>query len=126
MKPRWRLGVECRPFRHASAAAPWSVAVLPVQYKSCPRYQSRYLLSIPVSASAAPRGNLDSAKVHQIRTGGLTDSHHGRLFGVSVATVREARIGKTWADHPTPPDMALRTGGGRDSRREAKKRDGSS
>jgi hypothetical protein len=76
----------------------------------CPKAQ--YLLSIPVSASAAPRGNLDSAKVHQVRTGRLTDSHHSRLFGVSIATVRDARIGKTWTDHPTPPDMAPRTGGG--------------
>jgi hypothetical protein len=28
------------------------------------------------------------------------------LTGVSVATVRDARIGKAWADHPTSPDMA--------------------
>jgi hypothetical protein len=99
--------------------------VIAIKLVAAPRYQSRYLLSIPVSASAAPRGNLDSAKVHQIRTSGLTDSHHCRLFRVSVATVRDARIGKTWTDHPTPPDMAPRNGGVRNCGREAKRRDGS-
>ena len=55
----------------------------------------------------------------------VRDLDRSRTVRVSVATVRDARIGKTWTDHPTPPDMAPRTGGGRICGREAKRRDGS-
>jgi DNA-binding transcriptional regulator YiaG len=69
---------------------------------------------------AAPRGNLDSAKVHQIRTGRLTDSHHSRLFGVSVATVRDAAIGRRFV-----PTFGDRSAGARDSARRRRRRCGS-
>jgi hypothetical protein len=32
-----------------------------------------------------------------------------REYRVSVATVRDARVGKTWTDHATPPDSAPRS-----------------
>jgi hypothetical protein len=91
----------------------WSTRHLLNGSKSRPRYQPRYLVSIPVSSSDAPRGSLDSAKVHHIRTAGVTDSHLARLYGVTVAAVRDARVGDTWADHPTPPDTAPRSSWGR-------------
>ena len=78
-----------------------------------PRYQPRYVLSIPVSSPVAPRGRLDSAKVHHIRTAALTDSHLARLYGVTIAAIRDARVGDTWPDHPTPPDKTSRTSWGR-------------
>lgn len=92
---------------------------------ACPRYQPIYwTVEIPVSSSE--RGSLDVDKVHHVRTSGLTDSHHARQLGVSVATIRDARVGKTWREHPTPPDTAPREGGGRKAGALARKRAGGS
>lgn len=90
-----------------------------------PRYQPIYW-TVEIPVSSCERGSLDSDKVHNVRTSGLTDSHLARQNGVSVATIRDARVGNTWRDHPTPPDTAPREGGGRKAGAQAlKRRDGS-
>jgi hypothetical protein len=43
-----------------------------------------------------------------IRTSGISDAVLARRWRVSVATIRNARIGLTWRDHPVPPDKAPR------------------
>ena len=68
---------------------------------------------MPVSSSDTPRGRLDSAKVHHIRTAAVIDSHLARLYRVTAAAIRDARVGDTWPDHPTPPDKSRRSSWGR-------------
>jgi hypothetical protein len=82
--------------------------VVAIKLVAAPRYQPRYVLSIPISSSDAPRGRRDAAKVHLIRTASVTDSHFARLYGVTAATIHDARVGDTWPAHPTPPDTAPR------------------
>lgn len=60
-----------------------------------------------------PQTKLTPTAVHTIRVSGLTDAHHARIYKVPVRTVRNARTGATWADHPTPPDTDPRDGAGR-------------
>jgi hypothetical protein len=48
--------------------------VVAIKLVAPPRYQPRYVVSIPVSSSEAARGRLDIAKVHHIRTAAVTDS----------------------------------------------------
>lgn len=57
--------------------------------------------------------NLTPDRVHLIRVSGLTDAYWARTFGVRRQTVRLARIGETFADHPTPPDLRPRLSPGR-------------
>lgn len=47
-------------------------------------------------------------RIHVARTSGLTDTHLGRTWRVSVGTVRDARVGLTHRNHPTLPDTAPR------------------
>lgn len=47
---------------------------------------------------------LTAAEVHLIRTNGKTDSENARRLKRTVGTIRDARVGNTWRDHPTPPD----------------------
>jgi hypothetical protein len=47
-------------------------------------------------------------RVHIIRSVPLPDPVYARRWRVSVKTIRHARTGKTWADHPTPPDTKPR------------------
>lgn len=51
---------------------------------------------------------LNSAQVRTIRTANLPDTHFATLYKVTRGTVRAARIGDTWANHSTPPDVAPR------------------
>jgi hypothetical protein len=53
-------------------------------------------------------GELTAPRVHIIRLSGKPDSYWGRLWRVTTQAVRSARIGKTWRDHPTPPDTRPR------------------
>ena len=46
--------------------------------------------------------------VHHIRTCGLPDRDLATLYGVTETCVIQARRGRTWPDHPTPPDRRLR------------------
>jgi hypothetical protein len=62
---------------------------------------------------------LNPERVHLIRTKGYTDSYWARYWRVPVHTIRRARIGETWGDHPTPPDKARRKGTGRGPQRFA-------
>lgn len=57
--------------------------------------------------------SLNAHRVMLIRTSGFTDTYFARIWRVEVRTVRNARTGKTWASHPTPPDTVKRRGGGR-------------
>jgi hypothetical protein len=84
-----------------------------IRVRSRPPYQPRYVLAMPVSSSDAPRGRLAAAKVHLIRTASGTDSHFARLYRVTAATIRDARVGDTWPHHPSPPDNAPRSSWGR-------------
>jgi hypothetical protein len=54
---------------------------------------------------------LNPERVRIIRTAGLTDTYFAREYRVAVRTVRDARVGTTWKNHPTPPDTAPREGG---------------
>lgn len=51
---------------------------------------------------------LDPATVHAIRTGGRRDSHWAAKLKMSRGAVRDARTGRTWSRHPTPPDVKPR------------------
>lgn len=57
--------------------------------------------------------SLTDAQVHHARTSGSTDTHLARIWRHSVGTIRSARIGETYRDHPTLPDIAPRQGNGR-------------
>jgi hypothetical protein len=100
------------PLRNARRNCLNLKGVIAIKLVAAPRYQSRYVVSIPVSSSVAPRGRLDSAKVHHIRTAAVTDSHLARLYGVIAAAIRDARVGDTWYDHPTPPEKTPRSSWG--------------
>lgn len=52
--------------------------------------------------------SLTPDRIHIIRTGGYTDTHFARLWRLRTKTIREARCGLTWKNHPTPPDLAPR------------------
>lgn len=65
---------------------------------------------------------LDPAKVHHIRTCGLTDAHLARKYRVTRNTIRNARTGRTWENHPTPADNSKRIGGGRKASEKAMRR----
>lgn len=56
---------------------------------------------------------LTDEHVRKIRTSALTDSIWARRLGATASAIRNARIGLTHRDHPTPPDLAPRIGGGR-------------
>jgi hypothetical protein len=60
------------------------------------------------SRSAVYRMRLTHEQVHLIRTAGKTDRHRERLWRISAQSIRNARVGITWADHPTPPDTKPR------------------
>jgi hypothetical protein len=51
---------------------------------------------------------LNAKRVELIRTSGKPDAYWARIWRVQAATIREARTGKTWRDHPAPPDTAPR------------------
>lgn len=63
--------------------------------------------------------SLNARRVELIRTSGKTDRYWARIWRVTAQTVRDARIGNTWKDHHTPPDVTPRTGGGRNPTAEA-------
>jgi len=65
------------------------------------------------------RSTLTDAQVEYIRTAGLTDAYLARKLCRARSAVWAARIGLTHKDHPTPPDIGPRRGGGRKSRPEA-------
>lgn len=47
-------------------------------------------------------------RVRAIRTSGEPDVVYARRWRMTVGAIRDARVGKTWADHPTPPDRKPR------------------
>jgi hypothetical protein len=47
-------------------------------------------------------------RVDHIRTSGERDVDLAARWRLSVGTIRDARVGTTWADHPTPPDTKPR------------------
>jgi len=63
---------------------------------------------------------LTPERVHLIRTAGKTDSYWSRQWGVDVRTIHAARTGRTWRDHPTPPDTRPRSNRGRGAPPEAR------
>lgn len=48
---------------------------------------------------------LTAEDVHRIRTCGLPDADLARELNVSCKVILDARRGRTWQDHPTPPDL---------------------
>jgi hypothetical protein len=52
--------------------------------------------------------SLTFRRVHILRTVPEPDTVYARRWRVAVKTVRAARVGDTWADHPTPPDKKPR------------------
>jgi hypothetical protein len=51
---------------------------------------------------------LTAHRVHLVRTLGMPDAWWGRYWRLTTGSVRDARVGKTWRKHPTPPDTAPR------------------
>lgn len=68
---------------------------------------------------STPAGLTDEA-VHRVRTAGMTDAYFARLYHVSTQAVRLARIGETFKEHPTPPDLRERMSPGRHSTLDGK------
>lgn len=56
--------------------------------------------------------SLNARRVELIRTSRKPDAYWSRIWRVCVQTIRDARVGNTWRDHPTPVDDAprVRTG----------------
>jgi hypothetical protein len=52
--------------------------------------------------------SLNPRRVELIRTSGLPDTRWARLWRLHVRTIRDARVGRTFKDHPTPPDTRSR------------------
>jgi hypothetical protein len=70
---------------------------------------------------------LTYTNVQAIRLFGLTDVYWSRRLNVRASTIRKARVGETFKDHPTPPDRTPRLGDGRYAGKKAKHpRDGGS
>lgn len=70
--------------------------------------------SHPTPPDTAPRKGrpaLTFDAVHYIRTCGLPDQDLATLYGVSATSITMARRGRTWIDHPTPPDRFPRSFG---------------
>lgn len=68
----------------------------------------------PTPPDTAPRKGrltLTFDAVRHIRTCGLPDEDMALLYGVTPTCVMQARRGKTWTDHPTPPDRFPRSFG---------------
>jgi hypothetical protein len=52
--------------------------------------------------------SLTFKRVHQIRSVPLPDTVYARRWGIDPDTIRNARIGFTWSEHPTVPDRKPR------------------
>lgn len=52
--------------------------------------------------------SLNPKRVKLIRTVPRPDRHYAAVWRVTTGCVRQARVGITWRDHPTPPDTAPR------------------
>jgi len=52
--------------------------------------------------------SLNPKRVELIRTSNKPDTYWSRIWRVHVQTIRRARTGETYKDHPTPPDTAPR------------------
>jgi len=65
------------------------------------------------------RTTLTAAQVEYIRTAGLTDAYLAKKLQRARSAVRAARVGLSHKEHPTPPDVSPRSGGGRFARAEA-------
>jgi hypothetical protein len=52
--------------------------------------------------------SLNPRRVELIRLSGLPDTHWSRLWRLHVRTIRDARVGRTFKDHPTQPDTQSR------------------
>lgn len=59
--------------------------------------------------------SLNHTRVMLIRTTGMTDTYWGKIWKLSSANIRKARIGISWKDHPTPPDISPRKALGRNA-----------
>jgi hypothetical protein len=59
---------------------------------------------------------LTDDQVHRIRTSGLPDEYFAKLYGQCKDSIGNARRGRTYKNHPTPPDVVGRSGGGRYAR----------
>lgn len=52
--------------------------------------------------------SLTFQRVRLIRTVLEPDIVYAQRWRMTVGAIRDARVGKTWADHPTPPDKKPR------------------
>jgi len=52
--------------------------------------------------------SLTHERVHILRTANLPDRHWARIWRMTDGGIRDARVGETWRDHPTPPDTKPR------------------
>lgn len=66
----------------------------------------------PIISRRKGAQTLTAEAVHRIRTCGLPDEVLAEEYGVTYAAVIQARRGRSWPDHPTPPDLFPRTFGG--------------
>lgn len=54
------------------------------------------------------RSVLNFDRVHILRTSGKSDRYYANLWRMTDGAIRDARVGRTWPDHPTPPDTKPR------------------
>jgi hypothetical protein len=55
--------------------------------------------------------SLTDDDIHRIRTEGRPDTYWALKLNVSQPIVQKARVGKTYKNHPTPPDRRPRASG---------------
>lgn len=79
----------------------------------CRRLSNGWTVEAALTTQTQQYGMLTSEQVHECRTSGLSDAHLGRKWRIHSHSVRQARRGETFKDHPTPPDLRQRFPGGR-------------
>ena len=86
----------------------------------CQRLSMGWTVEAALTVPTQQYGVLTPEQVHECRTSGLSDAYLARKWRVRSHSVRQARIGDTFKDHPTPPDLRRRFPGGRYSTNQAR------
>jgi hypothetical protein len=102
-----RVGVEPTTKRLRGTCPHHEMPMFHVEHEACPlRVAPPCSIPLPTRGGSL-RGStvaLTFQRVHIIRTVPELDTVYARRWRVSVSAVREARIGKSWREHPTPVD----------------------
>lgn len=85
----------------------------------CRRLSMGWSVEAALTTKTQQYGSMTPEQVHECRTSGLSDAYLARKWRINAHTIRQARRGQTFKDHPTPPDMRRRFPGGRYTSNEA-------